>query len=256
MQRFFVEPYQIEEENHRIHITGSDVNHIRNVLRMKTGEELWISDGSKKEYYCIIEAFEEAEVLLCIVYVQEPDFELPSRIYLFQGLPKADKMELIIQKAVELGAFEIIPVETRRCVVKLDSKKAEKKVSRWQQISESAAKQSKRMLVPQVHSIMTFKEALAYAGKLDVTLIPYELAKGMNETRDILQKIVPGQSIGIFIGPEGGFEEAEVESAVASGARPITLGHRILRTETAGLAILSVLMFRLEQDSSAADGGN
>lgn len=252
MQRFFVELHQIEEENHQIHITGNDVNHIRNVLRMKTGEELWISDGAKKEYYCTIEAFEEEEVLLHIVYVQEPDYELPSRIYLFQGLPKADKMELIIQKAVELGVFEIIPVETKRCVVRLDAKKAEKKVGRWQQISESAAKQSKRMLVPSVHSIMTFKEALTYAKELDIILIPYELARGMTETRATMQGIAPGQSIGIFIGPEGGFEEAEVEAAVLAGAGPITLGHRILRTETAGLAILSVLMFQLEENDVQA----
>ena len=246
MQRFFVEAYQVEEEAHQIHITGTDVNHIRNVLRMKTGEELWISSGANKEYHCAIEAFGEDEVLLHILYAQEPDYELPNRLYLFQGLPKSDKMELIIQKAVELGAYEIIPVETRRCVVKLDARKSEKKTARWQQISESAAKQSRRMLIPEVHSVMTFQEALKYAGELDVLLIPYELAKGMKETREILDGIRPGQSVGIFIGPEGGFEEAEVEAAVLAGAHPITLGRRILRTETAGLAILSVLMFRLE----------
>ncbi len=166
--------------------------------------ELWISDGAGKEYHCTIEKLEAEEVFLRILYVQEPDYELPNRIYLFQGLPKADKMELIIQKAVELGAYQVIPVETKRCVVKLDAKKAEKKVSRWQQIAESAAKQSKRMLVPEIHSVMTYGEALAYAEELDVLLIPYELAKGMKETRRILEEIAPGQSLGIFIGPEGG----------------------------------------------------
>lgn len=246
MQRFFVEPHQVDEEQHQIHIVGSDVNHISNVLRMKQGEEVWISDGGKKEYRCTIEAFSQDEVLLHIIYAQEPDYELPNRIYLFQGLPKADKMELIIQKAVELGAYEIIPVETKRCVVKLDGKKAAKKVDRWQQISESAAKQSKRMLIPHVHEVLTFKEALKYAQSMDVRLIPYELAKGMQETKEILSDIKPGQSIGIFIGPEGGFEEKEVETAINEGAKPITLGKRILRTETAGLAILSVLMFQLE----------
>lgn len=246
MQRFFVEPFQIEEENHRIHITGSDVNHIRNVLRMKQGEELWISDGGKKEYHCTIESLEEEKVLLHILYAQEPDYELASRIYLFQGLPKADKMDLIVQKAVELGAYQIIPVETKRCVVKLDEKKAEKKVSRWQQISESAAKQSKRMLVPKVRQVMNFQEALKFAAQLDICLIPYELAKGMDETRSLIDSIEPGKSVGIFIGPEGGFEELEISRAMDAGAHPITLGHRILRTETAGLAILSVLMFHLE----------
>ena len=247
MQRFFVEPHQIDEGTHQIHILGSDVNHISNVLRMKQGEELWISDGGKKEYRWTIEEFSPDEVLLHIIYAQEPDYELQSRIYLFQGLPKADKMELIIQKAVELGAYEVIPVETKRCVVKLDGKKAAKKVERWKQIAESAAKQSKRMLIPNVHEVLTFKEALKYAESMDVRLIPYELAKGMQETKEILADIQPGQSIGIFIGPEGGFEEKEVKTAISEGAKPITLGKRILRTETAGLAILSVLMFQLEQ---------
>ena len=246
MQRFFVEPHQIDEAAHQIHIVGTDVNHMSNVLRMKQGEEVWISDGGKKEYRCAIEAFSADEVLLHIIYAQEPDYELSSRIYLFQGLPKADKMELIIQKAVELGAYEIIPVETKRCVVKLDGKKAAKKVDRWQQIAESAAKQSKRMLIPNVHQVLSFKEALKYAESMDICLIPYELAKGMQETKEILAAIEPGQSIGIFIGPEGGFEEKEVEAAISEGAKPITLGKRILRTETAGLAILSVLMFQLE----------
>ena len=246
MQRFFVEPHQIDEEAHQIHITGSDVNHISNVLRMKTGEELWISDGSKYEYRCTIESFEPDEVLLHIVYSQEPEYELPCRIYLFQGLPKADKMELIIQKAVELGAYEIIPVETKRCVVKLDGRKSAKKTARWQQIAESAAKQSKRMLIPNVHEVLTFREALKYAESMDVRLVPYELARGMQETKEILAGIEPGQSVGIFIGPEGGFEEKEIEAAIEGGAKPITLGRRILRTETAGHAILSVLMFQLE----------
>ena len=245
MYQFFVDDCQIGKEY--VTITGSDVNHISNVLRMKQGEELWISDGGKKEYRCTIEEFSPDEVLLHIIYAQEPDYELQSRIYLFQGLPKADKMELIIQKAVELGAYEVIPVETKRCVVKLDGKKAAKKVERWKQIAESAAKQSKRMLIPNVHEVLTFKEALKYAESMDVRLIPYELAKGMQETKEILADIQPGQSIGIFIGPEGGFEEKEVETAISEGAKPITLGKRILRTETAGLAILSVLMFQLEQ---------
>ena len=215
---------------------------------MKCGEDVWISDGGDKEYHCQIEELGEDEVLLHILYAQEPEYELPNKLYLFQGLPKADKMELIIQKAVELGAYSVVPVSTRRCVVKLDNRKAEKKVSRWQQIAESAAKQSKRMLVPEVHSVMTFKEALAYAKELDVLLIPYELAKGMKETKELIQAIEPGKSIGVFIGPEGGFEEQEVADAMEAGAKPITLGHRILRTETAGLAVLSVLMFQLEDE--------
>src|SRR5699024_2825048 len=141
---------------------------------------------------------------------------------------KGDKMELIIQKAVELGVSQIIPVETKRCVVRLDEKKAEKKTARWQEIAKSAAKQSKRMKIPKVGPVMSLKEALSYAGELDVCLIPYELARGMEETKKIIQAIQPGESIGIFIGPEGGFAPEEVEAAAAIGAKPITLGRRIL----------------------------
>lgn len=248
MQRFFAEPGQIDEAGHQIHIYGADVNHIRNVLRMKTGDELWVSDGEKAVYCCTIEALTAEEVLLHILYSQEPEYELPNHITLFQALPKSDKMEWIIQKAVELGAGEIVPVVTRRCVMKLDEKKAEKKVQRWQQISESAAKQSKRIRVPQVHSVITWKEALRYAGEMDLLLIPYELAKGIGETREILRAIRPGESIAVFIGPEGGFEESEIAQAMEAGARPITLGRRILRTETAGMTALSILMFQLEQE--------
>ena len=155
-------------------------------------------------------------------------------------------MELIIQKAVELGVYEIVPVSTKRAVVKLDVKKAGKKVERWNSIAEGGAKQSGRTVIPKVRAVMTYKEALAYAKTLDVVLVPYELADGMNKTKEIIGRIEKGQSIGIFIGPEGGFEKEEVEQAMEMGAEPITLGKRILRTETAGLTILSILMYHLE----------
>lgn len=245
MYRFFVEESQIEETC--IRICGSDVNHIKNVLRMRPGEEILISDGHKQEYTCYIEETGQEEILARIMYVQEAGYELPSKIYLFQGLPKGDKMELIIQKAVELGAHEIIPVATKRAVVKLEGKKEDNKIRRWQAISESAAKQSKRMYVPEVKHVMSFPQAAAYAQNLDVVLIPYELAKGMKETKEMIAGIRPGQSIGVFIGPEGGFDEKEVEMAKEGGAQAITLGKRILRTETAGLAVLSVLSYMLEE---------
>lgn len=247
MYRFFVEPEQVGEKE--ITITGSDVNHIKNVLRMKPEETILISSGESLEYTCYIRELKEEEIIAHIMYVQESGYELPSRLYLFQGLPKSDKMELIIQKAVELGVHEIIPVASKRAVVKLDEKKEEKKRTRWQAISESAAKQSKRMYVPEVKKVMSFSQAVEYAGQLDVVLVPYELAKGMGETREIIGKIKKGQSVGIFIGPEGGFEEAEVELAVEkANAKAITLGKRILRTETAGLTVLSILMFTLEEE--------
>ena len=246
MQHFFADPSCVDGE--QIRLAGSDVNHMKNVLRMKPGEEVWVSDGEGMDYFCSVEGYEEKEAVLRVVKKEVSQTELASRLILFQGLPKGEKMEWIVQKAVELGAYSVVPVSTRRCVVKLDNKKAEKKVSRWQQIAESAAKQSKRMLVPEVHSVMTFKEALVYAKELDVLLIPYELAKGMKETKELIRSIEPGKSIGVFIGPEGGFEEQEVADAMEAGAKPITLGHRILRTETAGLAVLSVLMFQLEDE--------
>jgi 16S rRNA (uracil1498-N3)-methyltransferase len=156
-------------------------------------------------------------------------------------------MELIIQKAVELGVYEIIPVETKRCVVKLDDKKAKQKVQRWQAIAEAAAKQSKRGIVPQVSDVVSFAQAIKRASEMDLKLIPYELAEGMDKSRELLAQAAPGQDIAIFIGPEGGFEEREIEAALELGIQPITLGKRILRTETAGLAILSWLVYRLEQ---------
>lgn len=244
MQHFFVTPSQVEGE--RIYIEGSDVNHMKNVLRMRPGEAVAISDGDNLKYRCVVEGYEEGRAVLAIQQRMPVDTELPCRITLFQGLPKQDKMELIVQKAVELGASQVVPVATRRSVVKLDEKKAAKKTQRWQQIAESAAKQAGRGYIPQVSSVLSYQEALEKAGELDVLLIPYELAEGMEEARKVVASIAQGQSVGIFIGPEGGFEKEEVDAAIHQGAKAITLGRRILRTETAGLAILSILMFRLE----------
>lgn len=247
MYRFFVEKEQIDREEKKVCIKGTDVNHIKNVLRMRAGEKILISTGEDLEYTCGIVEMTQEEILAEIIEIQEADRELPSKIYLFQGLPKSDKMELIIQKAVELGVFQIIPVETKRCVVKLDAKKEASKRKRWQGIAESAAKQSKRMVIPEIHSVMKFSQAIEYAGQLDIRLIPYELAENMDHTRKMLEKIQPGQSIGIFIGPEGGFTQEEIETALEYQVEPITLGKRILRTETAGMTILSILMYLLEE---------
>lgn len=246
MYHFFVSPEQIGEKE--ITILGTDVNHIKNVLRMKTGEQVRLCTGQdNKDYRCALLEITEEYVKAEILWVEESGVELPSKLYLFQGLPKSDKMELIIQKAVELGVYEIIPVASKRAVVKLDAKKEAAKRKRWNAISESAAKQSKRMIIPQVTEVMSFSQAVEYAKGLDVKLIPYELAEGMEQTRAAVSAVQPGQSVGIFIGPEGGFEESEVELACEMGASAITLGRRILRTETAGMTVLSVLMFALEQ---------
>ena len=245
MNQFFVEPSQIQDK--KIIITGKDVNHIKNVLRMKIGEELSVSNGQDgKEYRGIIEEFKEDEVICALAFVKEDGVELPSKVYLYQGLPKADKIELIIQKAVELGVYEVIPVATKRAVVKLDEKKSKSKIARWQAISEAAAKQSKRAIVPKVADVQSFKEALKDCGKANVKVIPYELAEGMDKTKEIIGSLKPGEDVAIFIGPEGGFEESEIAAALETGVVPVTLGKRILRTETAGFTILSWIMYQLE----------
>lgn len=244
MHHFFVEPGAVGEDE--IIITGSDVNHIKNVLRMTIDEKLLISDGQGNDYCCIISGMSDSEIVAEILEENVERTELSSEFYLFQGLPKSDKMELIVQKAVELGVKEIIPFKAKRCVVKLDDKKADSKIKRWQSISESAAKQSKRGVIPRVNEVMSFKEAVEYAKTFDISIIPYENFKDMSSTRKIIDKIEKNMKIGIFIGPEGGFDSEEVDYAIDNGIEPVSLGKRILRTETAGLAILSVLMFKLE----------
>lgn len=245
MYHFFVDDSNISDNE--IVITGKDVNHIKNVLRLKENDKILISNGQDKDFYCIISKINNDEVVTLIDSVLEQSNELPSKIYLFQGLPKNDKMELIIQKAVELGVYEIIPVAMKNCVVKLDAKKEASKIKRWEAISESAAKQSKRCIIPNVHNVLSFKEAIEYASMLDINIVPYENQKGIEETRRVVGSIKKGQSVGIFIGPEGGFDDKEIECVLSNSYIPLTLGRRILRTETAGIAMLSILMYNLEQ---------
>lgn len=244
MYQFFVLSENIQ--GNRIVITGDDVNHIKNVLRMKVGEEIAVSNGEDgKEYRCGIASIGD-EIVCTLRFIKEDGVELPTKITLFQGLPKADKMELIVQKAVELGAYEVVPVSMTRSIVKLDDKKQKTKITRWQSIAEAAAKQSKRSIIPQIQPVMTMKQALSYAKEMDMLFVPYELADDMEKTRELFEEVKPGQHIGFFIGPEGGFDEAEIQLALDSGAQPITLGKRILRTETAGMTVLSILMYHLE----------
>lgn len=246
MHHFFADPSQVAEDT--VTITGPDVNHMKNVLRMKPGETLLVSDGTGNDYQCKIEQLEadRAVVRICQAFCSQ--MELPSRIWLFQGLPKADKLEFIIQKAVELGAEAVVPVATKNAVVRLDEKKAQSKRKRWQSIAESAAKQSKRSRIPSVETVMSLKEAFGFIKEqgFDLCLIPYEQAQGMETMKEALAQVSSGQSIAVFIGPEGGFDESEIKLALEHGVRPVSLGKRILRTETAGLAILSALMMKLE----------
>ena len=246
MLHIFVDPAQMKGD--LLYVTGKDVNHIKNVMRLKQGDEISVRTGQDdREYRYGIEEFTDSEVVCRLRFVKEADVELPVKVYIFQGLPKADKMELIIQKAVELGAAEIIPVQMRRCVVKLDGAKKSKKTQRWQAIAESAAKQSRRAVVPLVREPMTMEEAVRFAEQnTDVRLLPYELQEADGSTREVMDGIREGSAVSIFIGPEGGFDPAEVELAREAGVVPITLGKRILRTETAAMVALSFLIYHFE----------
>lgn len=243
MYQFFVKNEQIQGDTALI--LGKDVNHIKNVLRMKQGERIRVSNEDGIDYYCDIAEISADCVKADIQFLNTEGSELPAKIYLFQGLPKGDKMEWIIQKAVELGVHEIVPVAMKNCVVKLDAKKAQAKVKRWQAISESAAKQSKRSVIPKVHEVMPFSEAVEYAMQCESRLLPYENAEGMKATQEAVCAAAKAHSIAIFIGPEGGFDPTEIEK-VNGKMIQISLGKRILRTETAGMTMLSILMYQIE----------
>ena len=245
MYRFYVSADQLAEKE--VFISGGDVNHIKNVLRLEVGDWIVACDGNGTDYVSRIQSICSDEVVASIEKVQPTGPELPVRITLFQGMPKKDKLELIIQKAVELGACEIVPVMTKRTVVKLsEEKKINKRLERWQSIAYAAAKQCDRGIIPTVHKPVSYEEALAMADQLDYNVIPYELQTGMEEARKIVDQACKQRSLGIFIGPEGGFEPEEVERAMTRNIHPMTLGKRILRTETAGMALLSILMFQMQ----------
>lgn len=245
MYRFYVSADQLAEKE--VFISGGDVNHIKNVLRLEVGDWIVACDGNGTDYVSRIQSICSDEVVASIEKVQSTGTELPVRITLFQGMPKKDKLELIIQKAVELGACEIVPVMTKRTVVKLsEEKKINKRLERWQSIAYAAAKQCDRGIIPTVHKPVSYEEALAMADQLDYNVIPYELQTGMEEARKIVDQACKQRSLGIFIGPEGGFEPEEVERAMTRNIHPMTLGKRILRTETAGMALLSILMFQMQ----------
>ncbi len=233
-------------------ISGKDHNHICNVLRMQVGDTFLVScEGTS--CLCRLEQIEDNAVVAEIIEEDYRSTELSVRFYLFQGLPKGDKLELIIQKTVELGVAGIIPVEMNRCVMKLDDKKKKAKRERWQAIAESAAKQSKRNVIPEVFDVMTYKQAMAKADELDLFLVPYENERGMAETREALARIKPGMSVGILVGPEGGFDEKEIALAREAGASVISLGSRILRAETAAVMAVGLGMLHVEMNLGGED---
>ncbi|MFV0314731.1 MAG: 16S rRNA (uracil(1498)-N(3))-methyltransferase [Anaerotignum sp.] len=240
MPKFFVEPSQIKENS--IHFLEDDAKHIKTVLRANKGDEIIVCDGLGTDYVCRIASLEDG-VVAEIISNEPCQSEPKTKITLYQGLPKADKMELIIQKCVELGVDRIVAVSTKRCIVKLD-KKEEKKLVRWQKIAEAAAKQSGRGKIPEIAmKVLSFSEALCEAKAMDGAIIPYE-----NEKDCGLRSFVEGFSgaeVGVFIGPEGGFTEEEIQTAKDAGVLPVTLGKRILRTETAGMTAIAILLYEL-----------
>lgn len=247
MQKFFVEGNQIEKDN--IIIEGRDVKHISNVLRMQKDEELQICVKDNKENYIVkIIEIEKEKVITKIIEKLDTSVESNVQIDLYQGLPKADKMELIIQKTIEIGVNKIIPVDMLRCVVKLDEKEAKKKVERWQKIAESAAKQSKRDIIPIVEDKIKLKDVLSKISDYDYFIVAYE-----EETKETLKQVLKNiknkdsYKIGILIGPEGGIDSKEIEILKANKAISVSLGKRILRTETAPITMVSNIMYELEE---------
>ena len=252
MPKFFVKEEQIQEN--QIIILGQDVNHIKKVLRAKIGDELQICNSQNGEnFLCEIDNLEEEKIICQIKEKIQEQVESNIEVTIFQGLPKADKMEYIIQKSVELGVYDITPEEMKRCVVKLNEKDKSKKIERWQKISEVAAKQCGRDIIPQINNIINIKNICNLIQEYDMVLVAYENEE-KNTLKEQLENIKKQNNskskvkIGIIIGPEGGLEEKDVETLKENGAKVITLGRRILRTETVALNVLSIIMYELENE--------
>lgn len=249
MPKFFVKENQIIDD--KISIIGQDVNHIKNVLRLKLEDEIEICNEDKQEtYICrIIEIFNE-EILCAIKEKKMIKTETNIDVTIFQGLPKAEKMELIIEKCTELGVKEITPVSLKRCVVKLDEKDKVKKIIRWQKIAETAAKQSGRDAILKVNNVINIDNVCNLIPKYDIVLVAYEDEKdnSLKQELEILKKTNKHElKIGVIIGPEGGLEKDEVDILKQAGAKIVTLGRRILRTETAPIVIASILMYEFDE---------
>ena len=245
MPRFFVKTEQIREKE--IIIVEEDVKHIKNVLRKQIGDILEIcNQQTGTTYKCEIIDLQDDKIFTNIID-ENYNEENKIQVDIYQGLPKADKMELIIQKSIELGVNAIIPVEMKRCIVKLDSKSESKKIERWQKIAESAAKQSGRNLVPEIRNIIKIEEIAKLTNTYDSIVVCYENEKENYIKNELLKlKNKENVKIAVVIGPEGGLEETEVEFLKQSGASVVTLGNRILRTETVALNLLSIIMYELE----------
>ena len=243
MPKFFVPTNQIEKD--KIVIQNDDV---KNVLRAKVDDKIDICDyNTSKNYVCKIEEIEDKVIRCKIIEEIDSNVESEVKVSIFQGIPKADKMELVIQKSVELGAHDITPIEMKRCVVKLKEKDKTKKIQRWQKISEVAAKQSGRDIIPRINNIININKLCESLEKYDLVLVAYENEK-FNTLKNELIKIKNNKKvkIAIIIGPEGGIDKSEIEQLEKYNAKIVTLGNRILRTETVALSMLSIIMYELD----------
>ena len=251
MPKFFVKQEQVNENKQEIKIKGTDVNHLKNVLRIKIEDKIEVCNlENQQNYYCQVKEIEKECITAKILEKIMQTTESNVKVSVFQGLPKAEKMELIIQKAVELGVYDITPVEMKRCIVKLKEKDADKKIQRWQKISEVAAKQCGRNIIPEIHSVISSKDIGNKILEYDVVLVAYEEEKIITLKEELLKLKQNEQNeikIAIVVGPEGGLENKDVEYWKENGAKVITLGKRILRTETVALQMLSIIMYELEK---------
>ena len=242
MPKYFAESENIKDGT--ITIEGEEAKHILNVMRMQEGEEIVICDGKCVDYFCVIKETAKNMLKAEIKEKRRSETEPETEIVLYQGLPKSDKMEFIIQKCVEIGVSRIVPVVTERAVVKIEKgAKEDKKTERWQKISEAAAKQSGRGIVPEIGRPIKFKDAIIEAKRYDNAVIPYENEKDRG-IKEFIKEAKKG-SVAIFIGPEGGFDTKEIEFAIENGVLPISLGKRILRTETAGIVTSAIILYEM-----------
>lgn len=249
MSKFFVKNENREEE--KIKIVGTDVNHIKNVLRLKMGDEIQVCNQETREnFVCEIVEIHKEFVQTKIVEKVETVSEGNVELHIFQGLPKSDKMELIIQKGTELGVSKIIPVAFQRSIVKLSGKDEAKKLQRWQKIAEVAAKQSGRDLVPEIKEVIDVKKICHLVQEYDIILLAYEEEKENMLKNELLtmKETKENFKIAVVIGPEGGIEKEEVLLLKNAGAKVVSLGRRILRTETVALVVASIVMYELEDE--------
>lgn len=250
MPKFFIKSENVQDT--QIKIIGEDVNHIKNVLRKNIKDKIEICNSEDgKNYLCEIKQIEKEKILCDIIEEKNGNTEPKTHVHIYQGLPKSDKMELIIQKAVELGVAEITPTNMSRCIVKLDGKEQKKKIERWQKISEVAAKQSGRDIIPKINEIISINQIAKQCEGYDLILLAYENEKEnrlKKEIENIKESKKENLKIAVIIGPEGGIAPEEVEKIKKEGAKIITLGKRILRTETVALNVLSIIMYEFEQN--------